>query len=104
MKQKYFHFIDKLNRFQVTAGYDRRSARINDYTYFIKNIFESMVNISKFSYLGYSLTEILLNNNQIAQEGYNHICYEINLDELITIALDFEDNEVEKAIEEVFLG
>ncbi|MGN1032746.1 MAG: hypothetical protein ACI4PU_04730, partial [Intestinibacter sp.] len=104
MKQKYFHFIDKLNRFQVTVGYDRRSARINDYTYFIKNIFESMINISKFSYLGYSLTDVLLNDGKIGQDESEYIQYRIDLDELITIALDFGDREVEDALEEVFLG
>lgn len=101
LQDKFFHIIDKLNKFQLGDSYYRRSMRISDYGPKIGEAFHIMCNFSKFSFVEYSLTDII--KNQVSDDVREFLKDYLNVDDLIAVYLDFNNEELENTLEEVIL-
>lgn len=102
LQDKFLYIIDKLNKFQVSNDYYRRSMRINDYRPRVGEVFEIMCNFSQFLFLKCSLTDVI--KNQVNDDVREYINDYIGLENLIAATLDFNDDELEKDLEEIILS
>jgi len=102
LQDKFFHIINKLNKFQLSDSYYRRSMRISDYVPKIGEVFRIMCNFSKFSFVEYSLTDII--KNEVSDDVREFLKDNLKVDDLIAATLDFNKRELENTLEEVILS
>ena len=102
LQNKFLYIINKLNKFQLGEGYYRRSMRINNYGPKVGTVFRIMCNFSKFSFIGYSLTDII--KNEVSDEVIEFIKEHVGIDDLIAATLDLNDEDLKNTLEEVILS
>ena len=101
-QEEFYHALDAMNCYQMTAGWYRRSLRSDSYLPFVEDSIRLLRAYALLEFYGGDLAAVLA--GQISQELYDHARYELGYSWILAAQIDRGEEPVIRVVREILFG